>query len=897
MSKPTAVKLPFRKLFSLLLSALMLAGALPAAAQTRRAAPATRTAGTRPAQPARQSTAQCDGGWSGVITYQKTLNDTANYKKKNIARGTTQHVTARDYKYTGKIFVDGSNPNSVRTKAQVTFNDTDKRFKRFEQKDTCFYDGKKEAVLQWGESVDNDIYNAFAEGEAKSFHLNFNPYDGTYSFSFALPDAKGTHNEETKESGGGWCNAKFNQAKGDTKAAPFRLDGEQQSIEYQKIDRDNPDLLSGSKTWETGSAEVKSFTYTVTWNFKRCPSPLELVAVEFDEHPYPDFKAWRKIEDAETVDSNIVRVRARVVNYSSETKFPQLKFTEMREGAPLPDSDTSISIAPGEEREVVYLWDTSGYAWAMGGKPMSMRNVKVDLLDPSGNRSLTKELLITPRPVILAHGLWADHTAWDGYDKLFYKAHSSIWRSFPVGKYPAQGRMDTGDKGSLRQSKTIIENAAELAKQIEFVQKEMNAWHLDVVAHSMGGIITRSYINDLMKTAPDGKPTIGHLVMLGTPNMGSPCANLIHRTIAPFGKKMNALAQLDTGYMHGFNRAVLDRKGVKFSNLVGTPVPNTCGVPFNGDGVVTTGSAIWRISDIRFSGNIHTALTSEEDFWRLVWRRLSASRHGDHNPDPKHYHEQAAAPDRQREGGVRFVRAGYARASAQSEEDATGLLPEGLKINLGKEVSLAPGQAAEVEIPAPVEGSSGVTLVAVPAVSASLFNERGEVIGRSAANTPEARADFRTLTFERPASNGTLRLKLENTGAAATSVIVSAWTNVSPGPLRFDVAAGKPSPGGQVSLTGRLTHDGTPVRGATVRAKIQSEDGKAADLLLLDDGAHGDGAAGDGTYAALTEKLAEGAYTVLAVAEAAGQSREAFAYVSVGGAPAKAAAPNRARGK
>jgi hypothetical protein len=55
--------------------------------------------------------------------------------------------------------------------------------------------------------------------------------------------------------------------------------------------------------------------------FQTLPAELEILDVEFAEHPYPDFETWKKIEDEETVDSNIVRIRAKIINYSAETKF------------------------------------------------------------------------------------------------------------------------------------------------------------------------------------------------------------------------------------------------------------------------------------------------------------------------------------------------------------------------------------------------------------------------------------------------------------------------------------------------------------------------------------------------------------------------------------------------
>ncbi len=676
---------------------------------------------------------------------------------------------------------------------------------------------------------------------------------------------------------GGWCQQKNNEGDNKSAASPTKVEGEGDLIEEQPIDPKNPDVLSGSKTWDTSSANVKSFTYTVTWSFKRCPAELEILDVEFAEHPYPDFETWKKIEDEETVDSNLVRIRAKIVNYSSETKFPKIEFKELKENIRLENGKTNISIAPGEIREVDYLWDTSGFAWVTGGFPMSRRQIKVELTEKQ-TREMTKEIVIMPRPVILAHGLWADYKSWDGYDKLFYKAHSSIWRTFAVGKDPSNGLMNTGEKGTWKPAKSIIENAEQLGRQIEFVQKNMNAWHVDVVAHSMGGLITRSYINDLMKTAPDGKPTIGHLVMLGTPNMGSPCADLMGFTFWSLGKPVKSLEQLRPKYLEGFNRAVRNRKGVKFSNLVGTSVPATCQSTVSGDGVVEIPSAIWEIGDIRYSKNIHTALTSEEDFWRLVWRKLSISRLGNHDPDPKQYHAQAASFNHPTENVVQFVNASF-KTQAEEQEDFTA--PENTKINLAKEISLQPRQTIELYIPAETGSSSAVTLMAQPAVSATLVDNKGAIVGKSAANSPEANADFRTISIDKPAAGGSLKLKLENTGAAETSVIVAAWTNTNQNQISFTLEADKAN-AGRFPITAKLFLNDSPVTNAALKARIKSDDGKAAEIILRDDGKSGDGAANDGVYGALTEKLANGEYSLEAVAETNGQVRLAATSLSVG---------------
>ena len=822
-----------------------------------------------------QTAAKCNGGWSGIVTFSKTLKEEADKKEKNRIKGTTHHISSRDYDYAGKIFVNGLNPQKTQTKAHVVFSEMDKNFKRYVQNDTCFYDGRASRE-QWGETTDNNITKAFGEGEA-DFSMNVYPAGGVYQFSFRFPEITGTYIREVKVERGGWCQPKNNAGENKSAASPIKVEGLGDLIEEQPIDPKNPDVLSGSKTWDTSSADVKGFVYTVAWNFKRCPAELEILDVEFAEHPYPDFETWKKIEDEETVDSNIVRIRAKIINYSSETKFPKIEFKELKENIRLENGETNISIAPGEIREVDYLWDTSGFAWVTGGFSMSRRQIKVELTEKQ-TREMTKEIVITPRPVVLAHGLWADYKSWDGYDKLFYKAHSSIWRTFAVGKDPSNGLMNTGEKGTWKPAKSIIENAEQLGRQIEFVQKNMNAWHVDVVAHSMGGLITRSYINDLMKVAPDGKPTIGDLVMLGTPNMGSPCADLMGFTFWSLGKPVKSLEQLRPKYLEGFNRAVRNRKGVKFSNLVGTSVPATCQSTVSGDGVVEIPSAIWEIGDIRYSKNIHTGLTSEEDFWRLVWRRLSVSRLGNHNPDPKQYQAQAANFNRQTENPAQFVNANF-NARSEQQDDLTA--PENTKINLMKDISLQPRQTIELDIPAETDGSSAITFMAQPTVSATLINDKGAIVGKSAANSPEAGADFRTIAIAKSAANGNLKLRLENTGAAETNVIVAAWTNIGQKQLSFTLEAGKASTA-QFPIMAKLFVNDSPVTNATVKARIKSEEDKTTEIILRGDGKTGDGAANDGVYGALTEKLANGEYTIEAVAETNGQMRLAATSLSVG---------------
>ncbi len=87
---------------------------------------------------------------------------------------------------------------------------------------------------------------------------------------------------------------------------------------------------------------------------------------------------------------------------------------------------------------------------------------------------------------------------------------------------------------------TIEENARWLKERLESVGLGANhGKQLQIVAHSMGGLISRWFIE-----REGGDRIVQHLIMLGTPNAGSPWATVQDMTFALLGMSLNQISGL-----------------------------------------------------------------------------------------------------------------------------------------------------------------------------------------------------------------------------------------------------------------------------------------------------------------------------------------------------------------
>ena len=752
----------------------------------------------------------CAGGWSGVITFSKTLKDTLESDEPGIRKNTDRilHKNSRDYDYSARAVVDGSDPNNAKVNTNVTVTDTDLDWGMEKVFDTC--NSRENGHWFIIEGNDDKQTQARVTGSARSFNLYVNEAAGTYGFNIAFPDADGVYKREQHTKRSGHCQPKNNEPYDKSENTPTKIEGERFSVDSQKVDPNDPDHLSGTKIWgDDGKGQVRTFIFQVTWRFTRCPQKLLITELKFEHPKFPNPDDWKAVDSTlGTIDGNKVKVKAKVLNMSGETKFADLKIAETYKGdkwngarpdETLPEGEVSLRLEGGEEREVELVWDTEGQSWFDDGRPHLLHRIKAELSENGQKKDEKMEPLnIGPKPVVLVHGIWSDYKVWEPlYQNLLTESHSYHWKAYLVGEKPEHGLMKTG--GALLsggESASVFENADQLAKYVRFAQEDSNAWHVDMVAHSTGGLVARLYLHKLMPVSPDGRPLVKHLVMLGTPNGGVKCVDVFLGKLGMMKAELNAARELTNDEMLNFNRYVVNTGGAKLSALAGNPVPIICGGLDWNDGLVTVRSATFGVADNGQSNDLNYQLVDAKNFGNFVkphlvtgpkrtypiavkndptdWRRwqvadgtgwLGESHHNDIlaltflDPGP-------------RSGGPSAV-----------AEDAIADDPLGANSSFSKEVSLKPGETVNIDIQVDPASNLGMTFMVASSVSVSLLDDKGVMAAKSLAGSTYANSLFRSIYFPKPVTGGTWKLRIQNTSSVEQRFVGYTWS----------IAAGQPT--------------------------------------------------------------------------------------------------------
>ncbi len=234
-----------------------------------------------------------------------------------------------------------------------------------------------------------------------------------------------------------------------------------------------------------------------------------------------------------TVDGNEVVVSAELVNESDVDQKVDVFLGDSYPVGPEPLSfeEEDVEVAAHGSRTVTFTLDTEGMGW-LGRKAAGEQQLTVELSDEEEE---VRGLLVVPKPVIFVHGWQLDDTSSDAYAVWgsymgaggFLQRRNQYWEGFAVGDGKDGSPRAVMDTAAMKVGgATIAQNATQLATYVGRVRENLDAHHVDIVAHSMGGLISREYVQNQPAPPPgDSRPVVDHLVMLGTPNKGSDCAD------------------------------------------------------------------------------------------------------------------------------------------------------------------------------------------------------------------------------------------------------------------------------------------------------------------------------------------------------------------------------------
>ena len=120
-------------------------------------------------------------------------------------------------------------------------------------------------------------------------------------------------------------------------------------------------------------------------------------------------------------------------------------------------------------------------------------------------QSQSTQTAADPLPVVLVHGLGEDASIWQTWEALLEEDG--------IPSYTITFQKSDDRCGAA------IAHATELAERIQEIKRETGSERVNIVGHSKGGIDARVYL-------ANGTAEVENLIMIGTPNAGTPLAEM-----------------------------------------------------------------------------------------------------------------------------------------------------------------------------------------------------------------------------------------------------------------------------------------------------------------------------------------------------------------------------------
>lgn len=728
----------------------------------------------------------CNGAWTGAITYSRFQEIKNNKTVDRVsARGQDTTNFELNYDYKANVAVMEAPEKNGQSRGLATMTSRLKSTEKVTANERNSCDRGKTWQTMSGTSL--SITQTVGEGrDDANVNVGINT-DGTYTVSVGLPQIKGMTGGSQSTTYSGQCTTK--EGKTFTMPnAPTTVDGNSLTSDgTNRINPEDPYNISGSytKTWQ-------GVTETIKWNLRKCGGPLRITELKFEHPKFPDFTNWVEIDKiGGTVDGNMVKIKAKVLNASGDTRSAKIKMAEVHDqwNVKVPDEnigdgEMDVTLDPGEEKEVEMIWDSEGYAWFNDGRPrFNDHKIKAELIE-NGKKvdDKTEQLRIAPKPLVLVHGAWDDYRVWEPlYQNILTTTKGYEWKAYAVGDKVGEGTMLMGADGG--HSASVYNNADQLTKYVKYAQTDRNAWHVDMVAHQMGGLVGRLYIHKSLPS-PDGRPLVKNFVMLGTPNNGAPCVDVFLGKLGMLKDDLNAARELTSEEMQRFNQFVKNTNGTKFSALAGNPVPVICGGYEWNDSFITVKSAIHGVPDYAYTNDISRNMLDGRNFGNFVLPHLVSGPDGKYPLKVKSdktgidRFEFDKLVDKVLTGSIDSGKGGfyatYERAAYERQPQADML--EDNPQTFRHELKLAARQSTVIDVPVEAAQNFGVTFMAKPGLSVSLIDDRGTVVSKSTKDSPLAEFLFRMVYVRMAIKKGVWKLKIENTSDTELSFAGFGWS-------------------------------------------------------------------------------------------------------------------------
>ncbi|RLB88377.1 MAG: hypothetical protein DRH10_07685, partial [Deltaproteobacteria bacterium] len=424
-----------------------------------------------------------------------------------------------------------------------------------------------------------------------------------------------------------------------------------------------------------------------------------------------------------------------------------------------------------------------------------------------------REIVVAGKiPLILVHGFRSGPSTWSKFEGWLKEDGFERYKSI-----------------SLKSCGDIYENAALLASQIKSVKGDKYD-KVNIVAHSMGGLVSRYYVTS--------HSDVENLIMIGTPNDGSIWAYGF--LWIPWWRP--AIKQLTPDWIHkDYNKKVQYNPTVTYYAVAG----KLFGLP--GDGIVSV-SSVKKCPNLSYLGSVncvHTAETRNRAIYEMIRPLL-----------------------------------GYKAQEIQSSIKSTQhLLSDNLTDT--QETPLIVGIINQNETVAntiTIDQAANATFINYwleGNVNMTLTTPEGKIINPSVAandssiNYTDFRVDpilkYTYYMVENPLSGDwIITLNATNVSINGTNYVMQALLQSN---LTMAVSTNKDwyQPNETIEITATILDNSVPITGANVTAEIRNSEYALNTISLFDDGLHNDSQANDGVYSNIYTNASLGGYYDISV--------------------------------